>query len=91
MYKVTSTDIHENKLFQHLSVYFSFGFRQNLYNVYTMGSVLRLHMIHCSTSQLSYNLITSEGAMTLLKPWSSKIKKKSPLKKIELDVSNHFD
>lgn len=91
MYKVTSTDIHENKLCKHLSVYFSFGFRQNLYNVHTMGSVLRLHMIHCSTSQLSYNLITSEGAMTLLKPWSSKIKKKSPLKKIELDVSNHFD
>lgn len=26
-------------------LYFSFGFCQSLYNIHTMGSVLRLHMI----------------------------------------------
>lgn len=47
-------------------------------------------MLYIFDLQLSYNLITAEGAMTLLKPWSSKIKKKSPLKIIELDVSTRI-
>lgn len=46
MYTLTSTYTLETNYFNiRQFLYFSFSFCRNLYNIHTLGSVLRLHMI----------------------------------------------